>query len=132
MNAKPQTPPTSRQQPRRQAKPTSIAAKKHRSSPHQHQVLEATLQTGIYGFICVVGTLTIVNLTTYNLMQQHKLNQLRTEINTTQQRMHAVSQEFTRTFDSRNAERIQLEQTYRVAPTRLPIVVYDRDRDRSN
>ncbi|MGF1672227.1 MAG: hypothetical protein ACFCUV_00890 [Rivularia sp. (in: cyanobacteria)] len=88
------------------------------SRPHRHlrrrsyqiMALETTVKIGVNLAISAAAVSALTQLLPHHWTGQEKLRQLRTEVNTTQERVNNLRAEFDQTFDSRQANRVMQQQ----------------------
>jgi hypothetical protein len=139
MNALPSfNPPPQSTQPRRRStrkrqNPTGInivtrleTRVKSNSNPtyaHRRQCLEASVKLITYSALSVFGIVTLVNLLSYNWSQQSKLQHLETELKDAKARTQKINTSFNRSFDLQSQPSVMQENSYKIDPDTLPIVV---------
>ena len=78
------------------------------------------------------GIITLVNSIGYNYVQRSKLQHIETEVQDAKIRADKVNAKFTRSFDPQAQSSIMQENSYKVAPDRLPIFLVNPESDRSS
>jgi cytochrome c oxidase assembly protein Cox11 len=94
----------------------------------QHRVIatEATLKLAMNVMISAVALVTLCNIIPSRTAQQGKLQEVQSEVKTTESRVSQLQTEFNRAFDSTQERQIAQEQTHFVDPNRTPIVWLDK------
>jgi hypothetical protein len=87
----------------------------------RRQGLEVVTQLITYSTLAVFGIVTLVNSIGYNYSQQSKLQNLETEVQDAKIRTEKVNHNFIRANDARSQKSTIQENTYKVAPDRLPV-----------
>lgn len=132
MNAQPSfnPPPQSRQprKSRRQQVTQSVVKPRHQSKlnpahAHRRQGLEVSVKLVTYLGLSIFGIVTLVNLLGYNWSQQSKFQHLDTELKDAQARMQKSNHSLTRSFDGRSQQNVMTENSYKIAPDKLPIII---------
>ena len=90
---------------------------------HRRQGLEVSVKLVTYSALSVFGIVTLVNLLAYNWSQQSKLQHLQTELKDAQARTQKINSSFNRSFDLQSQPSVMAENSYKIDPDRLPIVV---------
>jgi hypothetical protein len=71
------------------------------------------------------GMVTLTHLVSYNWSQQSKLHYLQGALKTTQNRAKQLNADFGRSFDRQLEKSVMQENSYKIAPDRLPIAIVD-------
>jgi hypothetical protein len=90
---------------------------------HRRQGLEVGVKLVTYSCLSLFGVVTSINSLSYNWAQHSKLEHLATELADARLRTAKVSHNFTRSFDPKLAQTVMEENSYKVAPDRLQIVI---------
>lgn len=132
-NPPPQSPPPRRRSTRKRQTVTAPSPVnrvetrvKSNSNPtyaHRRQGLEVSVKLITYSALSVFGIVTLVNLLGYNWSQQSKLQHLETELKDAKARTQKINNSFNRSFDLQSQPSVMQENTYKIAPDKLPIVV---------
>ncbi|NEO31851.1 MAG: hypothetical protein F6K36_15725 [Symploca sp. SIO3C6] len=88
---------------------------------------ETTLRLVVNIVISTAAIAGLVQLLPYQLSQQSKLQEVRREVKRTQARVNNLRNDFSRSFDPRQAQRVMQEQTYRFNPSQRQVVWKDLD-----
>jgi hypothetical protein len=115
--------PSSHPQKRSRVKSNSVYA-------HRRQGLEAIAKVVTYSSLSLFGLVTLIQSIGYNCSQHGKLQYLETALKDTQQRSEKVKGNFTRSFDPESQQSVMEENTYKVAPDRLQILIVNHPADR--
>lgn len=97
-----------------------------RSNPtyaHRRQGLEVGVKLVTYSCLSIFGIVTLVNSLGYNWAQHSKLEYLATELADARVRTAKVNRNFTRSFDPKLEQTVMEENSYKVAPDKLQIVI---------
>jgi hypothetical protein len=113
---RPATLPT--EQPHRQPR-----TKSDRAYTHRRQGLEVGVKLITYSCLSLFGIVTLINSLGYNWAQHSKLEHLATELADARVRTAKVNSNFTRSFDPQLEQTVMEENTYKVAPDKLQIVI---------
>jgi hypothetical protein len=106
-----------------------------RSKPtyaHRRQGLEVATKLITYSTLSIFGAISLVNSIGYQYVQRSKLQHIETEVQDAKIRADKVNANFTRSFDPQAQSNIMQENSYKVAPDRLPIFLVDSKADRSS
>jgi hypothetical protein len=132
-NPPPQSPQPRRRSTRKRQTATVINSVKRvetrvQSNPnpayaHRRQGLEVLVKLITYSALSVFGIVTLVNLLGYNWSQQSKLQHLETELKDAKARTQKINTSFNRSFDLQSQPSVMQENSYKIAPDKLPIVV---------
>jgi hypothetical protein len=135
MNALPSfNPPPQSPQPRKPTRKRSQATtsrrvesrvKSHSNSTYAHrrQGLEVSVKLVTYSALSVFGIITSIELLSYNWSQQSKLQHLETELKDARVRTQQINSSFNRSFDLQLQPSVMQENSYKIDPNTLPIVV---------
>lgn len=89
--------------------------------------LEIALKLVVNGALIWIAIATLAELIPYQLAQQSKLREIRSEVENTERRVDIWRDRFSRSFDPLQAESIIQEQTNLSHPNRRPIVWVEPD-----
>ena len=98
---------------------------------HRRQGLEVSIKLVTYSSLSLFGLVTLVNSLGYNWAQQSKLGHLATELQDARFRTAKVNRNFTHSFDPQLEQTVMEENSYKVAPNRLQVVLANPTSDRS-
>jgi hypothetical protein len=107
---------------------TTARSTRTRSKPtyaHRRQGLEVATKLVTYSTLSVFGIITLVNSVGYHYVQRSKLQDAKI-------RADKVNTNFTRSFDPQSQASVMQENSYKVAPDRLPIFLVNPETDRSS
>jgi hypothetical protein len=90
---------------------------------HRRQGLEVGVKLVTYSCLSLFGVVTLVNSLGYNWAQHSKLEHLATELADARVRTAQVNRNFTRSFDPKLEQTVMEENSYKVAPDKLQIVI---------
>ncbi len=113
----------------------TVKSTRVRSQPayaHRRQGLEVATKLVTYSTLSIFGIFTLVNSIGYNYVQRSKLQHIETEVQDAKVRADKVNANFTRSFDPQAQSSIMQENSYKVAPDRLPIFLVNSQSDRSS
>lgn len=113
----------------------TVTSTQVRSKPtyaHRRQGLEVATKLVTYSTLSIFGIITLVNSIGYHYVQRGKLQHIETEVQNAKVRADKVNANFTRSFDPQVQSIIMQENSYKVAPDRLPIFLVDAKADRSS
>jgi hypothetical protein len=114
---------------------TTARSTRTRSKPtyaHRRQGLEVATKLVTYSTLSVFGIITLVNSVGYHYVQRSKLQHIETEVQDAKIRADKVNTNFTRSFDPQSQASVMQENSYKVAPDRLPIFLVNPETDRSS
>jgi hypothetical protein len=111
------TPPTLQPPQRKQR------TKSNPTYAHRRQGLEVGVKLITYSCLSIFGIVTLVNSLGYNWAQHSKLEHLATELADARVRTAKVNRNFTRSFDPKLEQTVMEENSYKVAPDKLQIVI---------
>ena len=109
-------------------KNSSSRRKRVRLNPvyaHRRRGLEVLTKLVTFSTLSIVGIVTLVNLVRYNYAQHGKLQYLETELRDTKIRNESINKNFNRAFDPRSQPSVMQENTHKIAPDRLQVVLTD-------
>jgi hypothetical protein len=110
--------PVATPQPHRQTRAKSSLAYAHR-----RQGLEVGVKLITYSCLSLFGVVTLINSLGYNWAQHSKLEHLATELADARVRTAKVNQNFTRSFAPQLEQTVMEENSYKVSPDKLQIVI---------
>jgi hypothetical protein len=90
---------------------------------HRRQGLEVGVKLITYSCLSLFGVVTLINSLGYNWAQHSKLEHLATELADARVRTAKVNDNFTRSFDPQLEQTVMEENSYKVAPDKLQIVI---------
>lgn len=126
MNAiQPSTPHLTPVQTRRRVVPRT--KNQQRRHPYRGIAAETTAKLAVNLVISLVAVSALVKLLPYKELQQEKLREIRAEVKQTEERVIVLLEDFTRYFDSQQAKKIMQEESYRVDPTQIQIILKEQD-----
>ncbi len=94
---------------------------------HQQKLLAVVGKIVIYSALSVLGVVSLVTLTKYNVEHQSKLHQLQSVIKEAEQRTQLGNTDFQRSFGTHRSQELMQENSYKLAPGQQPIVIYNQD-----
>jgi hypothetical protein len=118
----PNTHPSSRPHKRSRVRSNPVYA-------HRRQGLEAIAKLVTYSSLSLFGIVTLVQSIGYNLSQHGKFPYLDTELKDTQQRVREGQSNFTHSFAPESQQSVMEENSYKVAPDRLQILIVNPNPD---
>lgn len=98
--------------------PRTLQRKNHRAI-----ALETSIKLTVNLVISGTAIAALTQLLPYSIAQQAKLQEVRTEVKTTQGRVGRLKSEFSRYFDPRQAKSIMQEETNRTDPNQRVVVL---------
>lgn len=102
---------------------------RRRTQPHRGFALETTAKLVVNVALSAAATSALAQLLPYHWSVQAKLQEIRTEVKQTEERVNHVKQDFSRSFDPQEAKSVMREQSHRIDPTRRQIVLLDNQAD---
>jgi hypothetical protein len=102
---------------------TRVQSSANSTYAHRRQGLEVSVKLITYSALSVFGIVTLVNLLGYNWSQQSKLQHLETELKDAKARTQKINTSFNRSFDLQSQPSVMQENSYKIDPDTLPIVV---------
>jgi hypothetical protein len=90
---------------------------------HRRQGVEAVMKVATYSALSVFGVVTLVNLISYNWLQQSKLQHLEIELKDAKLRTEKINHHFGRSFDPYAQKSVIEENSYKIAPDRRQIIL---------
>jgi hypothetical protein len=90
---------------------------------HRRRGLEVGVKLVTYSCLSLFGIVTLVNSLGYNWAQHNKLEHLATELADARVRTAKVNRNFARSFDPKLERTVMEENSYKVAPDKLQIVI---------
>jgi hypothetical protein len=131
MTALPSYTPPSPQKKRRSQKQKLNRASAAKQA-HRRQAVEASTKLMTYGVLSIFGVATLSHLIGYNLSQRSKLHYLQGALKTAQDRADKLNNDFGRSFDRQLEKSVMQENSYKIAPDRLPIAVIESGKQTQN
>lgn len=103
--------------PQRRVEPRRVARKgKRRHQLYRSVAIQSTAKIAANVVLSVVAVSAIVKLVPHYLTQQQRLQEIKTEVTSTEKRVQILRQEFDRYFDPQQAQAIMQEQSNRFEP----------------
>jgi hypothetical protein len=93
-----------------------------RQNPHQVAAIEIGFKLGVNCILAIVATSALLKLVPYNLAQQTKLQEIRTEVSEIEDRVGHLQADLNRQFDPQQAMSVMQEESIRVDPRQRQIV----------
>lgn len=106
----------------RKGSPQSNSRALHRSY-HRAIAIETSIKLTVNLVISGAAITALTQLLPYSIAQQAKLQEVRSEVKTTQGRVSQLKSEFNRYFDPRQAKSIMQEETNRTDPNQRLVVL---------
>jgi hypothetical protein len=111
-------------------KPSRRAASQVRQSPrraarqtaHRTIALEVSIRLGVNVLLGVAAISALARLLPYNVTQQARLEELRTEVAEVEGRVDHLRAEFNRNFDPQQALNVMQEQSARMRPNQRQVI----------
>jgi hypothetical protein len=85
-------------------------------------VAEICLKLGLNGILVLGSIAALAKLIPFQHIQQAKLHEVQMQVQETEQRVAELRGQFQRSFDPRQAKKIMVEQTPRIAPNQRRII----------
>jgi hypothetical protein len=119
MNALPHyTPPPQPIEPSRQR----LVRRRKRSNPHQAIAVETGFKLSVNAVLTIVAVSALVKLIPYNLAQQSKLMEIRTDVTALEGRVDRLQAELNRQFDPQQAMSVMQAESNRVDPRQRQVL----------
>ena len=119
MNALPRyTPPPQPLEPARQR----VVRRRKRSNPHYAIAIETSFKLGVNAVLAIVAVSALVKLIPYNLAQQSKLKEIKTEVTALEGRVARLQADLNRQFDPQQAMSVMQAESNRVDPMQRQIL----------
>jgi cell division protein FtsL len=83
----------------------------------------------VNGLLSTAAVVALVNLLPYQLSQQAKLREVRSEVQQTETQINQLQAEFSDSFDPQQAKQVMQEQSGRVDPNQRQIVLVEKKGD---
>lgn len=96
-------------------------SQKRRPAQHRWIATEITVKLAVNALLSAAAISTLVKLLPYQLSQQEKLREVRTEVLETERRVNQLRNHFSRNFDPSQTQRVMKEQTPRIDPNQRRI-----------
>jgi hypothetical protein len=90
---------------------------------HRRQGLEAGVKLMTYSALSVFGMVTLVNSIGHNWSLHGKVQHLKTEVQDAKIRTEKINNNFSRSFDPHAQRSVMEDNSYKIAPNRLNIVL---------
>jgi cell division protein FtsB len=112
--------------PTRRSKTTPQRRQQQQQVRHRVLAIETSLKITVNMMIAGVAVTTLFNVIPNRVSQQQKLQELKAEVNVTEQRVNQLKTDFNRAFDPGQERQIAQEQTHFADPNRVPVVWLNR------
>lgn len=123
MNAiQPSRPPLRPEEPRRIAR----KRKNRHRHPYRATAVQTTAKLAVNLLLLVAAGSAIAKLVPYYLSQQHKLQEIQTEVDLAEGRVEHLRSEFNRYFDPQQAKAVMQEQSNRFEPGQRPLILQNK------
>lgn len=109
--------PATRANRRRRSRPKTTL-----SEDQRWLVAEICLKLGLNGILVLGSIAALAKLIPFQHLQQAKLHEVQMQVQETEQRVAELRDQFQRSFDPRQAKKIMVEQTPRIAPNQRRII----------
>ena len=93
-----------------------------RNRDHGAIVGETTAKLVVNLMLCAAAFTGLIKLWPYHSSQQTKLREVRAELKLTEKRVQNLKEDFSRSFDPRQAKSVMQEQSFRVDPAQRQVV----------
>ncbi|MEA5418898.1 hypothetical protein VB712_06635 [Spirulina sp. CCNP1310] len=120
------TAPSERPLPRRRVAPQGQRQPKPKNQ-YQGVAVETGLKVIVNGVLSVAAIATLANLFPYYWSQQSKLQELRTQVRSTEKEVAELQSNFNRSFDPTQAGSVMQEQSGRLAPNQRRVVLTNQN-----
>ncbi len=110
-------------QPIQQRRTVPRPKRRLRQRSYQIMALETTVKIGVNFAISAAAISALAQLLPHHWSGQEKLRQIRTEVKTAQERVNNLREEFSNTFDSRQANSIMQQYGNRIPSNKKQIVL---------
>jgi cell division protein FtsL len=117
---RPSSPPS--QSLRRRPRRASASSRRSSRDPHQATAIEVSVRLGVNVLLGIIAVSTLIKLVPYNLSQQQRLGEVRSEVAKLDQRVDELRAEFDRHFDPQQSMHVMQEQSARVNPNQRQII----------
>ncbi|NEP13830.1 MAG: hypothetical protein F6J92_27635 [Symploca sp. SIO1A3] len=94
----------------------------HRRHAQGAIVGETTAKLVVNVMLCAAAFTGLTKLWPYHSSQQTKLREVRAEVKLTEKRVKDLKEDFSRSFDPKQAKSVMQEQSYRVDPAQRQVV----------
>lgn len=120
------TAPSGRPVPRRRTVPRG---KRRPQQPNQYQgvAVETGLKVIVNGVLSAAAIATLANLFPYYWSQQGKLQEVRSQVRSTEREVAELQSNFNRSFDPTQAGSVMQEQSGRLAPNQRRVVLTNQN-----
>ncbi|MEM8637694.1 MAG: hypothetical protein AAGG51_02580 [Cyanobacteria bacterium P01_G01_bin.54] len=123
----PSRPTQSRSNPSRLTRSRRSPRRRQPSAPHAGLAAETLLKLLVNGVLSVAAVITLLNLFPYYWAQQAKLQEVRQQVQTTEQEVSGLQQDFNRSFDPSQARSVMQDQSGLLAPNQRRVVLTNED-----
>jgi len=100
----------------------SSTSRSSRRDPHRIATFEAAVRLGVNLVLGIGAISTLIKLVPYNLAQQAKLHEIRSEVAEVEGRVDRLQAEFDRNFDPNQTMNVMREQSARLNPNQRQII----------
>lgn len=124
-----QTKPSKKRRPVANFRPQPPARIKNnkQSIVQQQKLLSVVGKIAIYSACSILGVVSLVTLTKYNVEHQSKLHQLQSVIKEAEQRAQLSNENFQKSFGTHRSQELMQENSYKIGPGQQPIIIYNQD-----
>jgi cell division protein FtsB len=99
-----------------------VVRRRKRRNPHRAIAIETGFKLGVNGVLVIVAVSALVKLVPYNLAQQSKLKEIRTEVAELEGRVDHLQAALSRWFDPQQAMNVMQTESHRVDPQQRQIL----------
>ncbi|MGB3263179.1 MAG: hypothetical protein WBA89_04410 [Microcoleus sp.] len=101
------------------------SSRRQRSYPHQTLAAETGVKLAVNMVLSVCATSAVIQLWPHYQAVQEKLQEIKAEVNLTQERVDKSRSDFNRYFDPSLAKTVMQEQSNRVDPQQRPVILQE-------
>lgn len=104
--------------------PRQQRSQRSQQRPHPHHqwiATEISVQLMVNGILSILAVFTLLKLFPYQVSQQEKLKEVRTQVQETEWRVNQLRQDFSRNFDPHQAKKIMQENSSLIEPNQRRI-----------
>lgn len=116
--------------PTQQSLPTRRRVPRPKRHPRRHSYSvvagEITIKLLVNLILCSAAIAGLAQLLPYHLSQKAKLQEVRAEVERTQNRVDKLRNDFSQAFDPAQARQVMEKQSYRVDPNQLQVVLEEQ------
>ncbi|ACK64930.1 conserved hypothetical protein [Rippkaea orientalis PCC 8801] len=114
-----EVPVTRKSRPSRQRRQRPSSQPRHHD--HQWVAAEISVKLVVNGTLSIIAVLTLLKLLPYQMSQQEKLQEIRTQVQETEERVSRFRADFSQSFDPHQVKKVMQENSPLIEPNKRRI-----------